>query len=80
MCCLDIVRVIISPAPTHPFGVLVIRHDVAVIGELFLANGGFPVLLDNLAVQQFSHLCWRAELSISSWVMRIFDTLNAETY
>jgi len=34
-----------------------IWHDVAVIRELFMADGTFPVLLDNLPIQKFPHLC-----------------------
>jgi hypothetical protein len=34
-----------------------IRDDVAIVCELFTADGTFPVLLDNLPVQEFPHLC-----------------------
>ncbi len=53
---LDIVRMIVSPGSSHSFGTFMIRYDVVVVGELFMANGAFPVLLDDLPVQQFSHL------------------------
>jgi hypothetical protein len=33
-----------------------IWSDVVVVGELFVADGAFPVLLDNLPVQQLPHL------------------------
>ena len=34
-----------------------IWHDVVVVCELFVADGAFPVLLDNLPIQQFPHFC-----------------------
>ena len=33
-----------------------IRNNVIVVGESLVADGAFPVLLDNLALQQFPHL------------------------
>jgi hypothetical protein len=36
----------------------VVRYDVVVIVELFLADGAFSVLRDNLAVEQFPQFCW----------------------
>jgi hypothetical protein len=45
---------IIPPSTAHTFGVA--WNDVAVVGELFALDGAFPVLLANLAVQQFPHL------------------------
>ena len=57
MCCLNIVGMVVSPSPSHPFGIDVVWHDVAVVREFLVADGAFPALLDNLAIQQFSHLC-----------------------
>src|ERR1700758_2442893 len=37
MCCLDIVRVIVSPRSSHSFRILVARNDVVVIRDLFVA-------------------------------------------
>ena len=37
--------------------ILVIRYDVVVVGELFVADRAYSGLLPHLAVQQFSHLC-----------------------
>jgi len=56
MCCLDIVGVIISPRSSHPFRIPVVRDDVVVIFEVFVADGAYPALLHNLSVQQFPHL------------------------
>ncbi len=33
-----------------------VGDDVVVIREVFVADGAYPALLDNLSVQQFSHL------------------------
>jgi hypothetical protein len=71
---------IVSPRPSHPFGISVVRHNVAVICELFVADCTYPVLLDNLPIQQFPHLSWGPEFSVSSRVMRIFDALYAHPY
>jgi hypothetical protein len=49
---------VISPRPSHPFGISVIWRNIVVVGELFVADRTFPVLLDDLPVQEFSHLCW----------------------
>jgi hypothetical protein len=57
MRCLNIVCMIVPRGSSHPFGILMVWNDVAVVGELFMADGTFPVLLGNLAVQQFPHLC-----------------------
>jgi hypothetical protein len=58
----------------------VIWHDVVVVRERLMADGAFPVLLDNLPIQQFPHLGRRSELPIASWVMRILDPLHSESY
>lgn len=47
---------IVSPRSAHSLGVLVIRHDIAVLRELFVTDGALPVSLDDFSVQQFSHL------------------------
>ncbi len=33
-----------------------VRDDIVVVREVFVAEGAYPALLDNLSVQQFSHL------------------------
>jgi hypothetical protein len=48
---LNVVRVIISPRSTHPAGADVVRYDVAVVGEFFLADWTFAVLGNNFPVQ-----------------------------
>jgi CheY-like chemotaxis protein len=42
-----LVGMIVPPSSAHPLGVLVIRADIAILCELFVAEGAFPVLLDN---------------------------------
>ena len=50
MNCLDIFRMIVSPSPSHAFGLNVVRHDIVVIRKSLAANRAFPVLLDDLSV------------------------------
>ena len=57
-----------------------VRHDIAIICKLFVADRAYSVLLDNLPVQQLPHLGRRPEFSISSGVVRIFDTLNSKSH
>jgi len=76
MRCLDVVWVIIPPRSSHPFGIPVVWCDVVVIRELFVADGAFPVLLDNLAVQQLSHFSGGPEFPISPRMVRIIDASN----
>jgi hypothetical protein len=56
MCGLDIVRMIVSPRSARSFRILMVGHDVVVIGELFVAARTYPALLSDLAVEQFAHL------------------------
>src|SRR5258708_13641577 len=46
VCCLDIVRMGVSPRSPDAFGITVVCHDVVVVRELFLADGTLPVLLE----------------------------------
>ncbi len=56
MRCLDVVRMVISPRSAHSFRVFVVRDDVVVIRKVFVADGAYSALLDNLSVQKFPHL------------------------
>ena len=78
MCGLDVVRMIISPSSSHSLGIPMVWDDVAVVRELFVADGAFPVLLDNLPLQEFPHLSWGPEFPISSRVMRVFNPLDTQ--
>ena len=76
MRCLDIARVVIPPRASHSFRIPVVRHDIVVICELFMTDRAFPVLLDNLPVQQFPHFSRRPEFPISPRMMRILNASN----
>ena len=78
MDCLNVVWVVISPCPSHPFGLDVIGHDFAVIREGLVADCTLPVLLADFSVQQLPHLGWRPEFAISPRVVRIIDALNTK--
>jgi hypothetical protein len=69
---------IVPPGSSHPFGISMIRDDVAIVCELFMADGTLPILLDNLPVQKFSHFGRWSEFPISPRVMRIVDALDTE--
>jgi|ERR1035441_9308928 hypothetical protein len=77
---LNIVGMVICPRSSHPFGIFVVWHDVVTVGEFLVANGTLPTLLNNFEIQQFPHFRWRPEFAISSWVMRILDSLNTQSY
>ena len=76
---LDIVRVIVPPCPAQAFRINVVRHNLAVVHEILVTDGALPVLLSSLAIQQLAHFCWRAEFTISSGVVWIFNALHAAT-
>jgi hypothetical protein len=67
---------VIPPRSPHSFWVLVVRNDVVVIREVFVADGAYPALLDNLSVQKLPHLGRRPQFPISSRVVWVFDPLN----
>jgi hypothetical protein len=54
---LDVFGMVVSPTSSHARRARVVRYDVVVIVELFLADGAFSVLRDNFAVEQFPHFC-----------------------
>jgi len=64
---------VIAPRASNPFRILVVRDDVVVVREVFVANGAYPAMLDNLSVQKLPHLGRGPQFPISSRVMRIFD-------
>ena len=80
MRCLHVIRVIISPSSAHSFRIPVVRDHIVVVRKLFMADGAFPVLLDNFPVQQFPHFRGRSEFPISSRVIRILNALHAHPY
>src|SRR5664280_2937705 len=75
---LDVLWMIVSPSPSHPFGLDVVGHNLVVIREGHAADCTRAVLLDNLSVQQLPHLGWRPKFPVSPRVVRIFDALNTK--
>jgi hypothetical protein len=76
MCRLDIVRVVVSPRSSHAFGILVVRNDVVIVREFFVAECAYACLLPNLAVQQLPHLGRRSQLPVSTRMVRILNPLH----
>ena len=56
---LDVLWMIVSPSPSHPFGLDVVGHNLVVIRKGCVADRAFAILLDDFSVQQLSHLGWR---------------------
>jgi len=73
---LDIVLMIVSPSPSHSFGLDVVGHNLVVVREGSAADCTLPVLLDDFLVQQLPHLGRRTEFTIPPGVVRIFDAPN----
>jgi hypothetical protein len=67
---------VVSPGSSHPSWVDVVRHDVVVVGELYMAECALPVLFDNLAVEQPPHLRVGAEFPVSPRMMGVFNPLH----
>src|SRR5271165_2708227 len=78
MDCLDVFWVVISPSPSHAFGLDVVGHDLGTLREGCAADCTLTLLLGDLSVQQFPHLSWRTDFAISPRVVRIFDALNTK--
>jgi len=55
---LNVVWMVVSPRAAHSFRFPVVRDDVVAIGEVFVADGAYAALLDNLSIQKFPHLGW----------------------
>ena len=56
MCRLNVVRVIVSPAASHAFGISVIGYHIAVIREGLMTDGAHSILFYDLPLQQLPHL------------------------
>jgi hypothetical protein len=69
---------VVSPRPSHPFGIDVVGHDIAASSERYLTDGALPPLLDNFAVKQLPHLRIGTQFAISPRMVRVIDTLNAQ--
>jgi hypothetical protein len=75
---LNIVGMIVSPGSSHASRVDVVRHDIAVVCELYMAEWAFPALFDNLAVEQPPHLCVGTKFPVSPRMMEVFNPLYAQ--
>jgi len=62
---LYVVRVIVSPRSAHASAMDVVGHHVAVVGQLFIAEGAYALLGDNLPIEKFSHFAVRADFPVS---------------
>jgi len=78
MCCLNVVRMVVSPGRSHSFGLPVVGDNIPAVGKRLVADSAFPALLGDFPFQQFPHLCRRAELAVSPGVVRIFNALNGK--
>ena len=54
-----------------------VRYDVAIISEHFIAEGALATLGGNLPVEQFPHFTVGAEFPVSPGMMRIFNAPNS---
>ena len=54
--CLNIVWMVVSPCSSHAFTPFVVGDNIAVTGELLLADWADSILLSNLSIEQLSHL------------------------
>jgi len=55
-----------------------VRDDVVIVCELFVADRADASLFPDLSVEQLAHLGRRPQFPISTWMMEIFDPLNAK--
>jgi hypothetical protein len=74
---LNVLRMVVSPCPSHAAGIDVIGYDVAIVAELFIAESALAVLVNNLLVQQFAHFRIRADLPVASRVLGIVDAMDS---
>lgn len=75
---LNVIGMIASPRSAHAAGIDIVGHNIAVIGELFFAEGTFTNLDDDLPVEKLPHFTVGPELPVPSKVMRIFDLPNTQ--
>jgi hypothetical protein len=67
---------IVSPYPSHASGIDMVRHNVAVICELFLAEGAEAILCNDLPIEEIPHFTVGAEFPEPPGMKRIFDAPN----
>jgi hypothetical protein len=71
---LDIIRMIVSPRPSHSPWADVVRHDITIVREFGAADAAFTALGNDLSIDQLAHFSIGAELTISSRMKRIFNS------
>jgi len=54
---LDVLGAVVSPSPSHSFGLDMVGHNLAILGKRRLTDCALSVLLDDLSVQQLPHVC-----------------------
>jgi hypothetical protein len=74
---LNVVRMIVPPSPAHAAGMDRIGHHVAVVGQLFFAEGAYALLGDNLPVEELPHLAVGAKFPVSPGMLRVLDPADA---
>jgi len=67
---------VISPRPSHSFGIFVVWHNVGVVRELFVADCAYSVLFGDFPLQKFPHFGGGPEFPIPPRMMRIINTSN----
>jgi hypothetical protein len=77
MCRLDIVRVVVSPGPSHPFGISMVCHYVVIVRELFVAHCAYSFLLCDFPLQKFPHFGGGSEFSVAPRMMRVLNASNS---
>jgi hypothetical protein len=67
---------VVSPSPSHSFGIFVVRYNVVVVRELLVADRAYAILFGNFPLQKFPDFNRRSEFPISAWVMWIVNASN----
>jgi hypothetical protein len=67
---------VVSPRPSHSFGIPVVWNDIVVVGELFVADCAYALLIGDFPLQKFPHFGGGSEFAISPRMMRIFNASN----
>jgi hypothetical protein len=73
---LDVVGMIVSPRSAHTFRTDVIRHNIAVVGEPFIAEGADAILSNDLPVEELPHLAIGAEFPVSAGMARVVNSAD----
>jgi hypothetical protein len=57
-----------------------VGHDVAIVGEFFVADRALSALIDDFLVHQLAHLGRGPQFPISPRVMRIFNAPHSQSH